>query len=171
MLIKNTKTLNVLVRMQNNILLTLNVLCQVLRDIMLSFPDLRGSGLKWLWDSRVLTYFYIFVSFFFFSFCVLILCSSSDILILWWGEFFCQIHVFPCSMLSAYSGRPHPCSFKRCGNVALRHGLVMGLAVLELGVELMILKGLFQSKSMNFCEMPLVLVKQLEFQWNLFLLI
>lgn len=109
--------------------------------------------------------------FFFFSFCVLILCSSSDILILWWGEFFCQIHVFPCSMLSAYSGRPHPCSFKRCGNVALRHGLVMGLAVLELGVELMILKGLFQSKSMNFCEMPLVLVKQLEFQWNLFLLI
>lgn len=170
MLIKNTKTLNVLVRMQNNILLTLNVLCQVLRDIMLSFPDLRlrpevTVGFQ---SSHILLHICFF---FFFSFCILILCSSSDILILWWGEFFCQIHVFPCSMLSAYSGRPHPCSFKRCGNVALRHGLVMGLAVLELGVELMILKGLFQSKSMNFCEMPLVLVKQLEFQWNLFLLI
>lgn len=47
----------------------------------------------------------------------------------------------------------------------------MGLEVLDLGLELMILKGLFQSKSMNFCEMPLELVKQLEFQWNLVLLI
>lgn len=44
----------------------------------------------------------------FFPFCFLILCSSSDTLTLWWGDAFCHIHVFPCSMLTAYSGRPHP---------------------------------------------------------------
>lgn len=51
-----------------------------------------------------------------------------------------------------------------------RH-LVVGLAVLDLGLELMILKGLFQSKSINFCEIPMLLVKQLECQWNQVLLI
>lgn len=52
--------------------------------------------------------------------------------------------------------------FKRHVDVAPRHGLVVGLAVLDLG--LMILKGLFQSKSVNFCEIPVVVVKQLQCQ-------
>lgn len=72
-------------------------------------------------------------------------------------------------MLNAYSGGPHP--FKRQVNVAIRDGLVVGLAVLELGLELVILKGLFQAAPVNFCEIPVVLVKQLEGQWNLVLLI
>lgn len=74
------------------------------------------------------------------------------------GRFFVRFMFFPaaCSVLTQED--PIHGGFKR--------RLVVGLAVLDLGLELMILKGLFQSKSMNFCEIPVILVKQLECQWN-----
>lgn len=43
---------------------------------------------------------------------------------------------------------------KKRVNAALRHSVVLGLAVLDSGLELMTLKGLFLFKSMNFCEIP-----------------
>lgn len=147
--------------MQNNILLTLNVLCQVLRDMMLSFPDLRESGLKWLWDSGVLIYFYTFEVFPFAVSCSVVPVTHS---FCGGGRFFVRFMFFPAACSTLTQEDPVLSGFKRHVNVALRHGLVVGLAVLDLGF--MILKGLFQSKSINFCEIPMVVVKKLECQWK-----
>lgn len=64
------------------------------------------------------------------------------------GRFLVRFMFFPAACSVFTQEDPTYGGFKRHVNVALRHGLVVGLAVLDVGLmELMILKGLFQSES------------------------